>query len=136
MSMFTSEVSSYRLSEQMPHPKERKKGINSTRYIPYFPIEKIKTTHLDSERQNILGVSKGKESHWSSIILLEINQATATLLLLLLTLLARPCAEWVVVLARAEACLRRELRRGHAGILALQRLLLSALAEEWIVACL
>ena len=70
---------------------------------------------------------------------LQINQTSTTLLLLTL-LLPRPSTERVVVLlllllltakASHRSSLSRELRRRHAGVLALQRLLL---VEEGVVA--
>lgn len=69
---------------------------------------------------------------------LQVNETSTLLTLALLALLPGPRTEWVVVLlARAKARLLRELRRWHAGVLALQRLLLlSALAEKGVVACL
>jgi hypothetical protein len=115
---------------------KRKKGINSARYIPYSSCGKHQDHHLKSGQDKKFWVIRkaNKRSHSPSILSLQINQASTALLLLLLTLLPRSRAERVVALARAETCLRRELRRRHAGILALQRLLLST--EEWVVASL
>lgn len=95
---------------------------------------KLPQTSAHKTTQVVWTIRKTKESQFfiHSAASLQINQASTALLLLLLTLRSR--AERVVILARAEARLRRELRCGHTGILALQRLLLST--EEGVVASL